>query len=329
VRERVADRAARRADESIGGEGVIARIADNAFDNPAMSGGLVVMALTAAAIVSNAMFLQSGRHPEPLFMTRPAASLDLPKTPAPVPMPRTRANQPSAIATPPLARAAPTPAVQAAVPDAKLVADLQRSLARKGFYAGVVDGITGSRTRAAISAYEKTVGLAATGEPTAGLLDSIKIAAAKPAPTPVPPPPAVAAAPSPIPAPAPVPFVGARPAPVLALPQAPIVPAKPAPILAPPPAPIAAAKLEPTSAPPPPVAAAKPDAAEIEHARYLTVQGALNQIGYGPLKVDGGASAETENAIRRFELDNGLPINGKADSAVVNRLIAIGAMKPT
>ena len=47
--------APRRGEETIVlGDGVIARIADRAFENPAMSGGLLVMGLTAAAIVSNA-----------------------------------------------------------------------------------------------------------------------------------------------------------------------------------------------------------------------------------------------------------------------------------
>ncbi len=49
-------------------------IIDRVFENPAMSGGLMVMALTATAIVSNAMFLQSGHHPDPLFMTRPSVA---------------------------------------------------------------------------------------------------------------------------------------------------------------------------------------------------------------------------------------------------------------
>jgi hypothetical protein len=38
-----------------------------------MSGGLLVMALAAAAIVSNALLLQTGRHPDPFFMTRGGA----------------------------------------------------------------------------------------------------------------------------------------------------------------------------------------------------------------------------------------------------------------
>jgi peptidoglycan hydrolase-like protein with peptidoglycan-binding domain len=60
---------------------------------------------------------------------------------------------------------------------------------------------------------------------------------------------------------------------------------------------------------------------------YEVVQTALNRIGYGPLPVDGTAGAETLDAIRRFELDNGMPITGAAGDALVARLFAIGAIK--
>jgi peptidoglycan hydrolase-like protein with peptidoglycan-binding domain len=60
--------------------------------------------------------------------------------------------------------------------------------------------------------------------------------------------------------------------------------------------------------------------------RYQQVQDALNRIGYGPLAVTGGGDEATANAIRRFELDNGLPISGKAGDRVLARLRTIGAM---
>ena len=51
--------------EEPAGDGLVIRIAERALDNPAMSGGLLVMGLTAMAIVSNALFLQNARHPDP------------------------------------------------------------------------------------------------------------------------------------------------------------------------------------------------------------------------------------------------------------------------
>ena len=152
-------------EEDILADGFVARIADQVFDNPAMSGGLFVMALTAAAIVSNAIMMQNGRHPDPFFMTRPT-----PAAPAPVPchgsaprgLPRPR-QAPAAVPLPrlPPAPAAAGPAVSAA--DPRLVAEVQHALAVKKLYAGAADGIAGSRTRAAITAYEKSAGLPVTG----------------------------------------------------------------------------------------------------------------------------------------------------------------------
>ena len=63
--------------------------------------------------------------------------------------------------------------------------------------------------------------------------------------------------------------------------------------------------------------------------RYERVQTALNRIGYGPVTVDGTPDDETATAIRRFELDNGLPISGNAGEEVVDRLVAIGALPAT
>jgi hypothetical protein len=57
-------------EDAVLSDGFVARLTDHVFENPAMSGGLFVMALTAAAIVSNAMMMQNGHHPDPLFTPR-------------------------------------------------------------------------------------------------------------------------------------------------------------------------------------------------------------------------------------------------------------------
>jgi hypothetical protein len=61
--------------------------------------------------------------------------------------------------------------------------------------------------------------------------------------------------------------------------------------------------------------------------RTMSVQKALNLIGYGPVPEDGVAGEATTGAIRRFELDHGMPITGAAGDALVDRLVAIGAME--
>jgi peptidoglycan hydrolase-like protein with peptidoglycan-binding domain len=66
---------------------------------------------------------------------------------------------------------------------------------------------------------------------------------------------------------------------------------------------------------------------DIGARRARSVQKALNQIGYGPVPEDGIVGEGTIAAIRRFELDNGLPITGAAGDTLIERLVAIGAME--
>lgn len=306
-------------DDDVVTDGFVARVTDRVFDNPAMSGGLLVMGLTAMAIVSNAMFLQSARHPQPLFMTRPAQALIAPHVdPADVPLPRSRADRagdaPAPAAMPPLPRVPPQERVDNAPPvvDRAVVTDLQRALAERGYYKGAVDGISGSRTRAAISAYQKAEGLPVTGQPSTVVLDHIRTASIPTRSPPAAPPvaPSVAAPVPEAPPAAPVAIAPVDPSPG----QEDLI----ASVVESPSAPVAEAA---------PVAEVAPDPATIESARYAAVQHALNRIGYGPVVESGVVDRDTSDAIRRFELDNGLPITGLPEKRVVDRLISIGAME--
>ena len=266
-------------------DGALARVVDRAFDNPAMSGGLVVMAITAMAIMSNAMFLQRGHHPEPLFATRTEATTahaPMPRPAPAVPMPRSRTDVPVVAAPPPQVEAPPA-APSAAASTAAMVTAVQRELARLGIYTGAIDGLLGPRTRAAISTWQTAAGIAATGEPSAELLVALRAPA------------------------------------TAVVPLAPVTQ----------PAVVAAANSD-------QVAAAVARAAELEREqvairdtdRLRRVQVSLNQIGYGPLTVDGQPSQATADSIRRFQLDNGLPVSGALNDRLVERLVSIGAMKP-
>lgn len=253
-------------------DGLVGRFVDRACDNLAVTGGLFVMALTAGAIISNAMFLQSARHPEPLFATRPPLIVEHNVSRLP-PLPPRRDDHTGSI-PPPLPRPAPVDARAATSSvDESIVREIQAALARKGLYLGAVDGQYGPLSRSAIVAYEKAQGLDVTGKPSAALLENLRVRSAE----------------------HPLPGVAADAVP----PDLPVVP-----------------KVEAT-------------VADSERLRYERVQAALNQIGYGPLTVDGAAGEETANAIRRFELDNGLPLSGIAGDAVLDRLIAIGALPAT
>ncbi len=128
-----------------------------------------------------------------------------------------------------------------------------------------IDGIAGSRTKAAIASYESAAGRPATGTPTPELLDFIRNA--------------------------------------------------------PPPAPAGVSSAAPR-APAPAVKVSAPAPVDT----YRSVQIALNRAGYGPITEDGQPGSETADAIRRFELDNGLPITGEIGDRVLARLVAVGAL---
>ena len=295
----------------------------------------MVMALTAAAVVSNALFLQRALHPEPWFMTRPAPVALAPgSADVVVPDPRPRAVP---RVEPPTPRIQPAAAPEPAAPDARpvLIADLQRALSERGFYRGKIDGISGTRTRAAITAFEKAEGLPVTGQPSASVLDRITTASiapaeppAKPAaPEPLPPPIKVAAVPetatAPMVSPAAETVVATDPADAngAATAAAEILSYPPKAAEPAPPASTEAAPSAATTASVAPAPAPDPGA-----QRTLSVQRALNLIGYGPVPEDGVAGETTTAAIRRFELDHGLPITGAAGDTVIDRLVAIGAM---
>jgi peptidoglycan hydrolase-like protein with peptidoglycan-binding domain len=112
-----------------------------------------VAAIAVIAIVINALFMQSGPHPAPIFANRapapPAAQLKAPAGNARV--------EPS-----PNARARPN-----------VIADIQRELARRGFYDGAADGVYGPKTDAAIRDFERAAGLRASAEPNDALLAAI------------------------------------------------------------------------------------------------------------------------------------------------------------
>ena len=313
-RKPVTERGRRRPvdEEQADGNGLVARVIDRTFENPAMSGGLLVMALTAAAIASNALFLQNGRHPDPLFMTRSAPPLAAPQ-PEPASATLAAPQQASleiAIENPPMPRLAPRAATEtgtplpaaseselpsaALPPDAPadppasisgggdLVTEIQRELARLGLYNDAIDGLPGSRTEAAIRAFETAAGIVVTGAPSPELLAALK--------QPLPP----------------------RETQSIAV------------------ANTEAAELNRRERERAALIAVEEQ--RLEEIRlgetYKVVQAALNRIGYGPLPVNGAAGDETLDAIRRFELDNGMPITGAAGDALVARLYAIGAIKP-
>jgi peptidoglycan hydrolase-like protein with peptidoglycan-binding domain len=123
----------------------------------------IVMATVATfAIFVNALFLQKGPHPAPIFAARPM----LHREEAAIP-PRIQGVQPNAaIETSALART-------------QMIASIQRELARKGFYDGPADGIWGSKTDIAVRDFAQAAGVKINPEASDSLLRAIIASKAK------------------------------------------------------------------------------------------------------------------------------------------------------
>ncbi|MEJ8473923.1 peptidoglycan-binding domain-containing protein [Roseibium algae] len=64
-----------------------------------------------------------------------------------------------------------------------------------------------------------------------------------------------------------------------------------------------------------------------ENMRFAKIQQLLADLGYGPLRADGVLGENTSAAIRRFELDRGLPITGDLGPKVIERLEMVSGSK--
>src|SRR6516162_2471082 len=130
--------------------------------NPRDTTALAVVALAVGAILINALHLQPGPHPAPIFKIRPrpVASAE----PAPT-LASLRSPQ------------APPARTDAAAPNARtrtdLIADIQRELAKRNFHDGRADGISGPRTDAAIRDFIQAAGIKIAAEPSDELLRAL------------------------------------------------------------------------------------------------------------------------------------------------------------
>ena len=151
--------------------------------------GFVVAVLATIAIVVNGLLLQAGPHPAPMFRDAIAAiqapkdsSKESSKGPS-----RDAAKDPvkdALKAALPRARPPETTGRAEPRPTPEIIADIQRELARRNYYDGVVDGRYGPRTDASVRDFEQASGMKASTEPNEALLAAIKRANTKPAKAP-------------------------------------------------------------------------------------------------------------------------------------------------
>ena len=161
--------------------------------NPRDTIGLAIAILAAGTIVINALHMQPGPHPAPIFSikSRPVASSD----PVPVLMPRPRPDTAPAkpVTAAPAVPAAhptvtaepvpvPTPRAAARDPIAELIAPsprvtaVQRALNDYGYGPVKATGIYGPETVAAIQKFERDRKLPVTGQISARLLRELAAA---------------------------------------------------------------------------------------------------------------------------------------------------------
>jgi len=296
------------------GAGALAGLVGGAVGrHPAIAGGVALFLGVFGFVTANALWYQPGAHPSPLLRTRdPGAPYQIPGRKSFLHAQQADAGnvttfrierQASTTGSTPSAAAgqaaSPTAGQAPAATPSKLVADVQAELIRHGLYDGAADGVTGSRTTAAILFFQEASGLAQTGAPTPELLAALKAANAGAVP-------ARKTNFATVPA--------ERPVNVSATAQA-IDP-------------VAAAiqnaeKNMKTGA----VAAkATPSDAVDKVNMVMQIQKGLSNIAYSNVSVDGVAGEQTKAAIRRFQKHYRLPETGEPNIAVLKKLQDIGAL---
>jgi peptidoglycan hydrolase-like protein with peptidoglycan-binding domain len=154
VRKRSSRAAAIEIEESAGGLGSLITRYPREFVAGLMATAAVL------AIFANALFMQSGPHPAPIFATRPL----LAAAPQAAPQ-RPRVGEPVPAASP-SADVSQRTRVQ-------LTTDIQRELTRRGYYDGPADGVWGAKTDAGARDFLQAVGLRINPEASDELLRAL------------------------------------------------------------------------------------------------------------------------------------------------------------
>jgi peptidoglycan hydrolase-like protein with peptidoglycan-binding domain len=126
--------------------GVGGRLAVAITTHPRETVAIMMATAATATIFVNALFLQHGPHPAPIFATRP------------------------------LMRSVMLPPTRITITEGrgKLIADIQQALSQKGFYDGAIDGLWGAKTDSAVRDFLQAAGSKASAEASASLLHTIK-----------------------------------------------------------------------------------------------------------------------------------------------------------
>lgn len=244
--------------------------------NPALVGGATAFFVALSYVSANALWYQPHFHDGAFFATRERIEIG----------PRLdRAAQPKPAAETMIRIERPETAV-AARPSDPEVERIQSILRDLGFYKGAVDGLAGPATHGAIAAYQKTVGLEATGEIDAALLDQLgaRTTTAGIAPRPEPAPRGEKKDTAPKATSAAVQAKAEKPAP----------------------------------------GAGEARAAREPDPRIVKIQAGLKAFGNDGIELDGVVGSRTRAAIREFQTLFGLPVTGEPDDVLYAKMRETG-----
>jgi peptidoglycan hydrolase-like protein with peptidoglycan-binding domain len=139
---------------------------------PLANTAILCLVTFSAMAGSNALYMQHGEHPNPMFAPAGRASI-APQVIEPV-VPATRSKKPLTLA--PL----PTETTGSVAADAPLgnaeVSEIQQKLTSMQIFDGKIDGLYGPRTARAIKAFETRMGLPPKGELSRELLEAVRAA---------------------------------------------------------------------------------------------------------------------------------------------------------
>jgi len=142
--------------------GRVGRLAAAIGRHPREFVGAVMATAAVLAISFNALFLQNGPHPAPIFTTRPMQTVETPIAP-----PRPAIAQPNFVPD------------TVAANRTQVVANIQRELSRRGFYDGAADGVWGAKTDSAVRDFVQAAGVKVNPEASDNLLRVIVASNAK------------------------------------------------------------------------------------------------------------------------------------------------------
>ncbi|WP_180966890.1 peptidoglycan-binding domain-containing protein [Cohaesibacter celericrescens] len=276
---------------------------DEGQDSPIALVGILVMVLTSAAIIANALFMQPKSAEIELINRASKSSISQQNTGT------ISANQ--------SAQNNKTPAAALQADQVAMTLAVQRQLTMSGYYVGPLDGMEGSQTREAILAYQDAMGMPATGRVSLALHDILigrkqyigDSAANRVATT------ALEASGT-------TDQEAKRVMAILprAKPASPQIDQAPAPRIAVKP-PVVETNLQLASGPiPPERIPAAPKADPI----LAKVQSALQRFGYGNLSVDGLMGSRTRSAIADFQRSRGHPVTGAVNDRLLQEMMIMG-----